>query len=213
MSLKIKMKQEKDFEPVPEGTYPAVCYTIADIGMQYEAKFKKSSCQVIFIWEIADDDLRIDINGEMKRRAISKRYTASFNPKSNLYKDVRPWIGRDFTNEELEGVFDLGSLLGVPCLIGVSNDTGADGKVYANVVSVMQLPKGVKVDGPENPMVLYDIDESPEEELEKLPEWIQKMIAKSNEANIKQANSVDVDIDPETGEVVGDIDDMIEDAG
>lgn len=210
MSLKIKMKQERDFEPVPEGTYPAICYTIADIGMQYDEKHKKSSSKVIIIWEIVDDDLRIEINGEMKRRAISKKYTASFNSKSNMYKDVRPWIGRDFTQEELEGTFDLGCLIGKPCLISVSNDTGGDGKVYANVSSVMQLPKGVRVGEPENPIVIYDIDESSDEELEKLPEWIQKLIEKSNEANLKKANSVDVDIDPETGEVKGDLADMVE---
>lgn len=212
MSLKIRMKQEHDFVPVPEGTYPAICYTIADVGMHYEAKFKKSSYQVIFIWEIADDDLRIEIGGEVKRRAISKRYTASFNTKSNLYKDVRPWIGREFTQEELEGTFDLGSLIGTPCLISVSNDAGTDGKIYANVSAVMQLPKGVKVDGPENPVVLYDIDESPEEEMEKLPEWIRKMIKKSGEANIKNANSVDVEIDPVTGEVMGELADILGEA-
>lgn len=212
MSLKIKMKQERDFDPVPEGTYPAICYTIADIGMQYESKFKKSSYQVVFIWEIVDDDLRIDINGEMKRRAISSRYTASFNSKSNLYKDVRPWIGRDFTQEELEGAFDLGTLIGAPCLISVSNNTGSDGKIYANVASVMQLPKSIKVGEPENPIVLYDIDESPDEELEKLPEWIQKLIEKSNEANIKKANTIEVDIDPETGEVVGELAEAVEES-
>lgn len=209
MSLKIKMKKERDFEPIPEGTYPAICYTIADIGMQYDEMRKKSSCQVIVIWEIADDDLRIEINEEMKRRAINKWYTQSFSEKSNLYKDVRGWIGRDFTSEELEGVFDLGSLIGTPCLIGVSNKI-KDGKMQSKVTSVMQLPKGMKVEGPENPIVLYDMDESPKEELEKLPEWIQKLIEKSNEANLKKANSIEVDIDPETGEVKGDLADMVE---
>jgi len=205
MSLKVKVKSEAEFPPIPEGTYPAICYTIADLGQQYNEKFKKSANKILFIWELVDDDLRIDIDGEMKRRAISKQYTASFGVKSNMYKDIRPWIGREFTPEETEGVFDVGSLIGTACLLSVSNETTAEGKVYSNVSAVMQLPKGIKVGKPENPIVLYDMDESPDEEIEKLPEWVQKIIQKSKNADISNANSVDVKVDLETGEVSGDL--------
>ena len=206
MSLKVKVKSEAvEFPPIPEGTYRAVCYTIADLGEQYNDKFKKTANKVMFIWEIVDDDLRIDIDGEMKRRAISKQYTASFGQRSHMYKDIRPWIGREFTKEEQEGTFDLTSLIEKGCLLNITNDKAADGKVYANVSSVMPLPKGIKVGKPENPVVIYDMDESGDEVKQKLPEWVQKIIDRSRNADISNANKTDVAFDPETGEVTGEL--------
>lgn len=210
MSLKVKVKKEAEFPPIPEGTYTAICYTIADLGMQYNEKFKKLSPSILFIWEIVDDEQRIEIDGEMKRRAISNRYTASFAPKSNMYKHIRPWIGREFTAEEKEGCFDVGSLLGKPCLLNVIHTTTSEGKVYANVSGIMPLPKGIEVGKPENPMVLYDMDESADDELEKLPEWVRDIIQKSKNADISNANSVDVEVDPETGEVLSGLEDILD---
>lgn len=212
MSLKVKVKSETEFPPIPEGTYTAICYTIADLGQQYNEKFKKTANKILFIWELVDDDLRIEIDGEMKRRAISKQYTASFGPKSNMYKDIRPWLGREFTQEETDGTFDVGTLLGTACLLSVSNDTNAEGKTFSNVTAVMQLPRGIKAGEPENPTALYDMDESPETELEKLPEWVQKIIRKSKNADLSSANSTAVTVDPETGEVSGNLDDIIDGA-
>lgn len=206
MSLKVKVKSEAvEYPPIPEGAYTAICYTIADLGEQYNDKFKKTANKVMFIWEIVDDDLRIDIDGEMKRRAISKQYTASFAQKSNMYKDIRPWIGREFTKEEQEGTFDLTSLIEKGCLLNITNDKAADGKVYANVSSVMPLPKGIKVGKPENPVVIYDMDESGDDVKQKLPEWVQKIIDRSRNADISNANKTDVAFDPETGEVTGEL--------
>lgn len=211
MSLKIKVKKEIDFQPIPEGTYPAICYCIADLGMQYNEKFKKLSQKILFIWEIVDDEQRIEIDGEMKRRAISRQYTASFAPKSSMYKDIRPWIGREFTPEEQEGFFDVGQLLGKPCLLNVIHTTTAEGKTYANVSGIMPLPKSMNVGDPENSKVLYDIDESSDNIFDMLPEWVREIIAKSKNADITNANSVPIKIDEETGEIIGNIDDIIED--
>ncbi len=202
MSLKVKVKSVSDFPPVAEGTYTGICYTIADLGMQYSEKFKKTNHKILFIWELDDDEQRIEIDGEKKRRAISKQYTASFATKSNMHKDIRPWIGREFTPEEKEGVFDVGTLLGTACLLSIINETNAEGEVYSAISSIMQLPKGMKVGPPENPMVLYDMDESPDEELEKLPEWVQEKIKKSKNADLTAANSIDVKVDTETGEIL-----------
>lgn len=211
MSLRVKVKQEVEFPPVPEGTYTAICYTIADLGMQYNDKFKKLEHKILFIWEIVDDEQRIEIDGEKKRRAISKQYTASFATKSNMYKDIRPWLGREFTQEEQDGSFYVGELIGKPCLLNVIHDTSGEGKTYAKVAGIMQLPKGLKVGEPENPTVLYDMDESTDEELAKLPEWVQDRISKSQNAELSKANGTQVTVDPETGEVSGDLSGILED--
>lgn len=202
MSLKVKTKTEVEFPPIPEGTYTAICYTIADCGMQYNEKYKKTSPKIVFIWELVDDALRIEIDGQMKRRAISKQYTASFAAKSNMYKDLRPWLGREFTAEETAGTFDVGCFIGKGCILSIINETTGEGKVYSGISSIMQLPKGVEVGKPENPIVLYDIDESPDEDFQKLPEWVQEKIKKAKNSIPVAANSVNVSFNPETGEVI-----------
>ena len=80
MSLKVKVKSEAvEYPPIPEGAYTAICYTIADLGEQYNDKFKKTANKVMFIWEIVDDDLRIEIDGrtgaqfDCRRKAVGKR--------------------------------------------------------------------------------------------------------------------------------------------
>jgi Cell division protein FtsI/penicillin-binding protein 2 len=204
MALKVKVKPDVEYTPIPEGTYTAICYTIADCGLQYSEKFKKSSHKILFIWELVDDDLRIEIDGKMKRRTISKQYTASFATKSNMYKDLRPWLGREFTQEEAEGTFDITSFISKSCLLNIINEANTDGKIYSSVASVMQLPKGIKTEQPENPIVLYDIDESSDEELKKLPEWVQERIKKAVAISPESANTADVIIDPKTGEVLAE---------
>ena len=61
MYLIVKLKQS--YEPVPEGTYPAICYVIADLGLQYSETYKKTKQNMVFIWEIVDDALRVDAGG------------------------------------------------------------------------------------------------------------------------------------------------------
>jgi hypothetical protein len=202
MSLKVRVNPE--YAPIPEGTYPAVCYAIADCGMQRSEMYNKTSHEILFIWEIADDDLRIEVDGQMRRRAISKQYTASFADKSNMYKDLRPWIGREFTAEESEGAFDVGSLIGKGCMLSVVSKKGGDGKARSRVSGVAPLPKGMDPGPPENPTVVYDMDESPEEALDMLPEWARNRIAGAVRADAGAANSVDVRVDPDTGEVTMD---------
>jgi hypothetical protein len=198
MSLKVSTKQA-EFEPIPENTYGAICYSVVDIGQQYNEKFKKTSAKIILIWEIVDDDLREDFGrGKSERRAISKQYTASFNEKSNLYKDIRPWLGRELGDD----TFDLASLAGQPCMLTVINSKGSDGKIYANVASVSKVMKGAQLGEPENAIVIYDIDESGEEVFNALPEWIQKKIQESKSPNAQSANSVNVVVDADTGEVI-----------
>jgi hypothetical protein len=196
MSLKVSTKQI-EYEPIPEGTYGAICYTIADIGVQYDEKFKKANPKVVFIWEICDDDLREDFGrGKLERRAISKTYTASWATKSHLYNDIRPWYGK-----EVDEDIDLSEMIGKPCMLTIVNNKSSNGKIYSNVQSVSSIMKGFKLGKPENEIVVYDIDESPEETFNMLPEWIRKKIQDSKSPNAQGANSVSVKVDTESGKV------------
>ena len=80
MGLIAKDSSGEDFEPIPQGLHPAVCYAVFDVGTQYS--FDKYIHQCIVCWELSKQ--RIEVNGEDLPRAISKWYTVSLHVKANL---------------------------------------------------------------------------------------------------------------------------------
>ena len=75
MSLTVSGK--KEFEPIPEGIYAAVCVGIYDLGTQHNEIFNNDAHQVLFTWEIPDR--RLDDGRPM---VISKKYTQSLHKKA-----------------------------------------------------------------------------------------------------------------------------------
>lgn len=164
------------FAPIPEGTYPAVCNMLIDLGMQYNETYKNASRKVLIGWQIPDETIEID--GKEEPRAISKRYTLSLSDSSNLRADLAAWRGRDFTPQELQA-FDLRNIVGVGCLIGIIHKE-SNGKKYANISSIMALPKGMtKPQMSGNPTV-FDLDTDPLDLMDELPKWIGDIICKSS---------------------------------
>jgi hypothetical protein len=135
----------QSFEPAPAGTHQAVCVDVIDIGMKPN-KFKSGALQhkVDVVWQIADT------RDDGKRFALYKRYTLSLNEKATLRHDLESWRGKKFTRDEEMG-FDVESVIGANCLINVQHAPGTSdpNKVFANVVSVMPLLKGMPKLAPE----------------------------------------------------------------
>lgn len=176
----------QDFDPVPQGTHAAVCYLVADIGLQptsYGPKHK-----VVIGFEIPDQIIEYkdkDGNTVKKPMIINNFYTASLSSKAILTGDLEGWRGRSFTQEELQG-FNLFNVLGKPCVITVVHNV-SDGKTYANIKSVGQIMKGMEV-----PKATRELKYSPDEpqQYEELPEWIQKKIASAvKDEPVSQAQS------------------------
>lgn len=165
-----------NFSILEEGSYAAVCYMLVDIGLQRSEYYGNSSPKVIIGWEIADEYVEID--GEKKPRVFSARYTASLNEKAILRRDLAAWRGRDFTDAEL-AEFNLRNIVGAPCLIQIIHKKAANGKTYANLASVMKLPKGMAAPKLTLDTVVYDIEESDPADVDKLPEWIAKQVKDS----------------------------------
>jgi hypothetical protein len=176
MAIIAKADNGSGFTPIPEGVHSAICYAIIDLGMHYSEKFGKTSHKALIMWELPDE--KIEIDGEEKPRAISKEYTLSLSEKANLRKDLQAWRGKAFTDEELSG-FDLQNVLGKGCQLQVIH-TEANGKTYSNIVSIMGLPKDMKLDEPYNPITYFDLD-SPDAltEMANLPAWVQDKIKAS----------------------------------
>lgn len=176
MSLTLSA-QSKSSETVPAGTFAARCYQIIDLGHQttsFEGEVKVVP-QVRITWELSE------LMADGRPFSISREYTATFGPKGNLRKMLEAWRGRPFTAEELGG-FSLENVLGKPCLLGVVHKPSKDGtKVYANVNSVMALPKGMECPEQVNPSVKFDIQDFDKNVFEKLPEWLRQKILMSKE--------------------------------
>jgi hypothetical protein len=178
MSLVVNSKGEgSKFPPISEGAQRAVCYAVVDIGEQKVVfeKNERSVDQVVVIWELPDEVVETD-DGPIVR-TISKTYTKSLHEKSALYKDLRSWRGKEFTKEELDA-FDLKNIIGAPCLLNIVHKTKGD-NVYANIASIMSLPKGMERPKLTRDPLVFDMDEATEEDVSKLPEWLQRKVKDS----------------------------------
>ena len=178
--------EKNGFELIPEGVYIATCVWVIDMGLQWSDFYKRSSQKVLITWEIPD--ITIDVDGVEKPRVISKEYTLSLSEKAVLRAHLEAWRGRKFNDEELKG-FSLAALVGKSCQLQIIHNDG-----YANVASIMALPKGTPQRAPVNDTILLDLDEpvaKVEEKLEHLPEWIVNRIHKSESYTNLYAKNVD----------------------
>lgn len=165
------------FPPISEGTHTAICYSLVDIGVQkivYD-KTERTADQVVIAWELPDEV--VETQDGPVTRTISKTYTKSLHEKSGLRKDLKSWRGREFTDEELEG-FDLKNIVGAPCLINIVHTT-KNQNTYANISSIMALPKGMERPKLSLEKLIFDMDEATDDDVAKLPEWLQKKVRNS----------------------------------
>lgn len=174
MPIIAKDKGGGDYKPVPQGTHVAVCNAVVDCGVQPGGRFKPQH-KIYLRFEIPNERIEFEKDGQKIEgpMQIGKFYTLSLSEKSNLRKDLTAWRGKQFSEEELDG-FDVAKLLGVACQITVSHETGADKKIYANIIAVMGLPRGMPKPVGERPPLLYGPDSTGSYDL--LPQWLREKI-------------------------------------
>lgn len=170
--------KEKTYEQCPEGTFPAICHSIIDIGTQPNTFEGETTLkhQLIITWQIAGDER----TSNDEPFTMRKWYTASFHPKSRLRIDLESIRGRKFTPEELAG-FDLQKVVGSTCLMGIVHGTDKMGKPKAQISSLMKLPKGMAVGELELEKEFFDLGRFDQNVFDRLPSWIQTKIADSPE--------------------------------
>lgn len=142
------------FEMTPAGVHPARCFRMVDIGTQtteFQGQ-KKFQHKIIVAWELLGDERMED----GRPYSIQQRYTLSLHEKSQLRKDLQAWRGKAFTPDE-EAQFDVSKVLGAYCMLNIVH-TNKDGREYANIGSIMPLPKGMEKPAGVNPVQLFDID-------------------------------------------------------
>ncbi len=171
MALTVKKPSESEYQLAPQGTHVGRCYMVVDMGLQdtpFGAKHK-----IRIGWELTNE-----LMADGRPFSVSKEYTASLHPDSNLAQDLVSWRGVSFTEEELAG-FDVFKVLGAPAMLTVIHGKSKAGKTFANVKGVTSLPKGMTKPVAVNEALSFSLEDPNEEMFKKLPEWIQKKVNRS----------------------------------
>lgn len=153
MSLTVTDSGAGDYAIPPEGPHAAYCSHLIDLGTQtvnYEGKTSQQR-KVLLGWTLPD----AAEDGDATPPVVWRRLTASLSEAATLRKLLVQWRGRQFTGEEL-AAFDLRKVAGAPCFLSVVHNTKGE-RTYANVGSLMPLPKGMPA--PAQPVlpVVFDL--------------------------------------------------------
>lgn len=173
--MRIKDKSRPKVPAIEPGVYMAVCIGIIDLGEQYSEMFKSYRNEVQIVWEIPSETVEID--GETKPRQLSRTFSVATSKKANLRAVLSSWNGKAYSDDEF-GEIDLFDQIGRPCMLNVVlNDSGE----YANVDSVVPMPKGVPAPVSTTTPIRWDMDAWDDEVFKTLPEWAQEKIKKSTQ--------------------------------
>lgn len=176
----------RDFELVPAGTHFAICTRVIYIGIQ-EKKYPdgtKEMPEVYLGFEIPDIQVEFKKDGkDVKAPAvIGRTFTLNIGNKSNLGPFLENWRGKKFTKEDIENGFDITSILGKVCNLGVVHTD--DGK-YANITSAGSLMKmqkeaieaGTLAVKPFGDLISFNADQPDPKIFEQLPKFLKTKIA------------------------------------
>jgi hypothetical protein len=125
-------------------------------------------------WELSNE-----LMSDGRPFSINKRYTYSSSDKGTLRKDLESWRSKPFSKEDF-GKFDIFKLIGIPCMLGVVH-TERNSKTYANITSIMRLPKGMETPKLVNAPVQFNISEFDQDVYDGFSDNLKALIAKSPE--------------------------------
>lgn len=162
-----------DFKLLEEGAHAAVCDMMADLGMQDGGSFGPKH-KVYIRFQVPSERVKGEWEGEKYDRPMVTgiQLTLSLGKNSAMRPLLESWRGKAFTAEEIRG-FDVTKVAGKPALINIVHEE-KNGKTYANIASIMPIPKGMEVPQLEGELIVYDDDNL--DNFDKLPEWLRKKI-------------------------------------
>lgn len=177
--------QKSEFELTPAGTHIGRCYRVVDLGTQlveYQGESKKQH-KIMISWELPNELMK-----DEKPFSIHKKYTLSSHKKATLRKELEAWRGQPFTDDEF-GKFDIGVLITKPCMIGIVHTVTGE-NTYANISSIMNLPKGMTAPNLINEPLYFSLSEFKQDVYDKLSENLRATIAKSPEYQILKGTHI-----------------------
>ena len=186
--MKIKDRAKPKTPPVEPGVYMAVCVGVVDLGEQYSEAFKSYSNKVKFVWALPGETIEMD--GKTEERQLSREFAVATKKNSKLRTFLSGWNSKNYSDEEFMEL-DLFDQIGKACQLNVVlNDTGE----YANVDSIMPIPKGFPSPVSKTAFFTWDMENWNDAVFEKLPEWTQEQIKKSTQYQKNHAPETAVEV-------------------
>ena len=194
--MKVKNRARPKLPPVEPSVYIAVCVYSIDLGEQlceYKDKTKSYNNQVRLGFELIGETVEID--GKQEPRVLSRTLNFTQSKNGGLRKFVQSWLGKTFTDDEFREL-DTNDLVGTPAQLSVVlNESGE----YANIDTIMQLPRGMAAPSPASALIRYDMEPWDDAAFAALPDWAQEMIKKSTQYQKLHIPTNPVDVDTSGG--------------
>lgn len=172
MAITATSESTANFKPLEPGTYLARCYQMIHIGTiteEFQGE-KKVHNKIRVTWELPTE-LKEFKQGEGERPiVISKEFSLSMHEKATLRSYLKSWRGKDFTEDEAKS-FDVTKLLGVPCMLTISNRE-SKGKNYADVAGVSPVMKGLTMPPQINTSNEFNYDNFDFAKFETFPDFL-----------------------------------------
>lgn len=189
--MKVKDRARPKVPTVEPGVYFAVCIGVIDLGEQYSEKFKNYSNRVQFVWELPSET--IEVEGKQEPKQLSKEFAIATKKNSGLRTFISSWNSKAYTDEEFQEV-ELFDQIGKACQLNVVLSESGE---YANVDSVMPIPKGFPAPESSTPPILWDMDNWSDEVFKTLPEWVQDKIKKSTQYQKEHTPTDSIEVKPQ----------------
>lgn len=176
--MKVKDRARPKIPPVEPGVYIAVCVYSIDLGEQlceFKDKTKSYINQVRLGFELIGETVEID--GKQEPRVLSRTLNFTRSKNGGLRKFVQSWLGKAFTDDEFNEL-DTNNLVGMPAQLSVVLSESGE---YANIDTIMQLPRGMTAPAPVSALICYDMEPWDDAAFAALPDWAQEQIKKSTQ--------------------------------
>lgn len=195
--MKVKNRAKPKLPPVEPGVYIAVCVHSIDLGEQlceYEDKSKSYNNQVQLVFELVGETIEID--GKQEPRTLSRTLNFTRSKNGGLRKFVQSWLGKTFSDDAFAEL-DTNDLVGLPAQLSVIlNESGE----YANIDTIMQLPKGMPAPKATLPLIRFDMEPWDDAAFEQLPDWAKEKVKKSTQYQKLHVPTDSVDVDVNGGQ-------------
>jgi len=164
----------------PEGAHVARCYQIIDLGTAEQGgEFPGKKRKIQFLFETPHETAVFNEDIGEQPFYVRSMYTLSMNEKATLRKHIQSWIGKSMDDKEA-AQFNVFSLLGKPCMVNVVHSHKGE-NTYANISSLMPLPKGMVCPDAVNTLVAFTPSQPDMDVFASLPTFIQDKIKESDE--------------------------------
>src|SRR3990167_11213651 len=176
MGTRIKDAGAEAFALCPEGNHAARVCGVVYLGTVTTTfnNVEKDVAQIRLSFEIPEE-LRDDGQPFV---VSTMPITASTNKKAAFNKLCLGILGHAPGND-----FDYDELVGKTCLVNIVHKASKkdENVMYVNITGTSPLPKGMEVPEAITEMFNFDVNTSPMGDIDKLPEFIQKLVMSTPE--------------------------------